>query len=183
MIDTKMTSIDSIPVSMFRAIRRFQQATEIHAKRLGRFGGLTPLQLLILQILAVEGEMTATQLAKWVCLSQATLSGVLDRLESRKLLQRRRDDQDRRKFWLHLEDSGHASLKKAPPLLPEYVIERFAALPDWERYSLLSALLRAADLFGAPDEEETYTGDSESAFQANSKNGMQFLNGERQRNQ
>ncbi len=37
--------------------------------------------------------------------------------------------------------------------MPEYVIERFAALPEWERHGLLAALLRAADLFGLPEED------------------------------
>lgn len=144
-----------IPTSLaiFRAIRRLQQAAEIHSKRLSRYGGLTPLQLLILHVLAVEGELTATQLAKLVSLSQASLSGVLDRLEGRGLLYRRRDEQDRRKSWLHLDPAGHEALAEAPPLLPEYVIERFAALPEWERHGLLAALLRAADLFGLPEED------------------------------
>lgn len=157
-----LVSIFPIPsryISIFRAPppRYFspslKQAAEIHSKRLSRYGGLTPLQLLILHVLAVEGELTATQLAKLVSLSQASLSGVLDRLEGRGLLYRRRDEQDRRKSWLHLDPAGHEALAEAPPLLPEYVIERFAALPEWERHGLLAALLRAADLFGLPEED------------------------------
>ncbi len=144
MVESNKTAADTYSLAIFRAIRRLQQAAEIHSKRLSRYGGLTPLQLLILHVLAVEGELTATQLAKLVSLSQASLSGVLDRLEGRGLLYRRRDEQDRRKSWLHLDPAGHEALAEAPPLLPEYVIERFAALPEWERHGLLAALLRAA---------------------------------------
>lgn len=153
MVESNKTAADTYSLAIFRAIRRLQQAAEIHSKRLSRYGGLTPLQLLILHVLAVEGELTATQLAKLVNLSQASLSGVLDRLEGRGLLYRRRDEQDRRKSWLHLDPAGHEALAEAPPLLPEYVIERFAALPEWERHGLLAALLRAADLFGLPEED------------------------------
>ncbi len=130
MVESNKTAADTYSLAIFRAIRRLQQAAEIHSKRLSRYGGLTPLQLLILHVLAVEGELTATQLAKLVSLSQASLSGVLDRLEGRGLLYRRRDEQDRRKSWLHLDPAGHEALAEAPPLLPEYVIERFAALPS-----------------------------------------------------
>ncbi|RUF46323.1 MarR family transcriptional regulator [Pseudomonas aeruginosa] len=144
MVESNKTAADTYSLAIFRAIRRLQQAAEIHSKRLSRYGGLTPLQLLILHVLAVEGELTATQLAKLVSLSQASLSG---------LLYRRRDEQDRRKSWLHLDPAGHEALAEAPPLLPEYVIERFAALPEWERHGLLAALLRAADLFGLPEED------------------------------
>lgn len=153
MVESNKTAADTYSLAIFRAICRLQQAAEIHSKRLSRYGGLTPLQLLILHVLAVEGELTATQLAKLVSLSQASLSGVLDRLEGRGLLYRRRDEQDRRKSWLHLDPAGHEALAEAPPLLPEYVIERFAALPEWERHGLLAALLRAADLFGLPEED------------------------------
>jgi DNA-binding MarR family transcriptional regulator len=154
MTETNKVLENSYAVSVFRALRRLQQAGEVHAKRLSRYGGLTPLQLLILQVLAVEKELTASQLARFVSLSPASLSGVLDRLESRGLITRRRDEQDRRRQWLLLEDSGYAALEEAPSLLPGHVRQRFAALPEWERHALLAALLRTAELFEAPEDEE-----------------------------
>ncbi len=154
MTETNKFLENSYAVSVFRALRRLQQAGEVHAKRLSRYGGLTPLQLLILQVLAVENELTASQLARFVSLSPASLSGVLDRLESRGLITRRRDEQDRRRQWLHLEAPGYAALEEAPSLLPGHVQQRFAALPEWERHALLAALLRAAELFETPEDEE-----------------------------
>ncbi|WP_423358872.1 MarR family winged helix-turn-helix transcriptional regulator [Pseudomonas citronellolis] len=154
MVERKNALEDAYALSMFQALRRLQQGSEVHAKRLSRFGGLTPLQLLILQVMLVEREITASRLAKRVSLSQASLSGVLDRLESRGLLARRRDEQDRRKQWLLLEDAGRDALQSAPPLLPEYVLARFAELPEWERHAVLAGLLRTAELFELPEEEE-----------------------------
>lgn len=145
---------EAYALSVFQALRRLQQGSEVHAKRLGRYGGLTPLQLLVLQVLDIEQEITASGLAKRVSLSQAALSGVLDRLESRGLLARRRDEKDRRKQWLLLEDAGRDALRTAPPLIPEYVMARFAELPEWERHAVLAGLLRAAELFELPEEEE-----------------------------
>ncbi|BAU75992.1 MarR family winged helix-turn-helix transcriptional regulator [Metapseudomonas furukawaii] len=145
---------DAYALAVFKGLRRLQQVTEVHAKRLARYGELTPVQLLILRILAGHGELTASQLAREVSLTQASLSGVLDRLESRGLLMRRRDERDRRKHWLVLAAAGREALEKAPPLLPEHVLERFAGLLEWERHALLAALLRAAELFDTPEEEE-----------------------------
>ncbi|WP_271407937.1 MarR family winged helix-turn-helix transcriptional regulator [Pseudomonas sp. Q1-7] len=145
---------DAYSLAVFKGLRRLQQATEVHAKRLARFGGLTPLQLLILRIMASQGELTASHLAREVSLTQASLSGVLDRLESRGLLNRRRDERDRRKHWLVLTDRGLEALAEAPSLLPEHVLARFAALAEWERHSLLAALLHAAELFDTPEEGE-----------------------------
>ncbi|MEA1605866.1 MarR family winged helix-turn-helix transcriptional regulator [Pseudomonas spirodelae] len=143
-IDLSSTSAFELP--LFQALRRLQQAGEVHAKRLSRFGGLTPMQLMILQVLAGEKRLTASDLSGRVSLTAATLSGMLDRLEERGLLQRQRDDQDRRKQWLLLSEPGRALLQQAPSLLPPEFVERFAGLQEWERHSLTAALLRAAQL-------------------------------------
>lgn len=145
------TALTALEPALFRALRRLQQASEVHAKRVARFGGLSPMQLMILQVLAGEARLTASTLSGRISLGTATLSGVLDRLEEQGLLMRQRDDQDRRRQWLLLSDAGRALLKDAPPLLPPELRRGFAALPEWERHSLTAALLRAAELCGDAD--------------------------------
>jgi DNA-binding MarR family transcriptional regulator len=123
-----LSSISAFELPLFQALRRLQQAGEVHAKRLSRFGGLTPMQLMILQVLAGEGRLTASDLSGRVSLTAATLSGLLDRLEERGLLQRLRDDQDRRRQWLLLSEQGRALLQQAPSLLPPEFVERFGVM-------------------------------------------------------
>ncbi|MCP8464714.1 MarR family winged helix-turn-helix transcriptional regulator [Pseudomonas sp. ZM23] len=151
MADSKSPTRNAHALSMLQALRRLQQAAEVHSKSLGRDGELTPLHLLILQVVELEGEITAGQLARHVALSQSSLSSALARLESRGLLSRRRDDDDRRKQWLSLEGEGQRALRNAPELLPEHALERFAGLPEWEQHAILAGLLRAAELFEAPE--------------------------------
>ena len=79
------------------------------------------------------------------------LAGLLDRLEERGLLQRQRDDQDRRRQWLLISDAGRELIQQAPSLMPPEFNQRFAVLADWERHSLTAALLRAAELCGEMD--------------------------------
>ncbi len=150
MADGKSSTRNAHALSMLQALRRLQQAADVHSKSLGRDGELTPLQLLILQVVALEGEITAGQLAGQVALSQSSLSGALARLESQRLLTRRRDPDDRRKQWLSLNDAGHEALRDGPELLPEHALERFAGLPEWEQHTILAGLLRAAELFETP---------------------------------
>lgn len=144
-------SVDGLDLPLFQALRRLQQDAEVHAKRLARFGGLTPMQRMILQVLASEGQQTASALSRRVSLTAATLSGQLDRLEERGLLLRRRDEADRRRQWLLITAAGLALLQEAPPLLPPEFRARFAALPEWERHAITAALLRAASLCGEVD--------------------------------
>jgi len=144
--------LEAFEMPLFQAMRRLQQDAEVHAKRLARClardGWLSPGQLMILQVLASEGQLTASDLSRRVSLTAATLSGQIDRLEERGLLQRQRDDQDRRRQWLLLSDNGRALLQQAPALLSPEFRARFAALPQWERHALTAALLRAAELCG-----------------------------------
>ncbi len=147
-IEIDLSSVSAFELPLFQALRRLQQAGEVHAKRVSKFGGLTPMHLLILQVLAGEKRLTASDLSGRVSLTAATLSGMLDRLEERGLLQRQRDDQDRRKQWLLLSEPGLALVQQAPSLLPPEFVARFAGLEEWERHSLTAALLRAAQLCG-----------------------------------
>ncbi|RFQ34078.1 MarR family winged helix-turn-helix transcriptional regulator [Pseudomonas sp. MT3] len=151
MADSKSSMRNAHALSMLQALRRLQQAADVHSKSLGRDGELTPLQLLILQVVELEGEITAGQLAGHVALSQSSLSSVLTRLESQRLLTRRRDSDDRRRHWLSLDAAGHEALRDGPELLPEHALERFAGLPEWEQHAILAGLLRAAELFETPD--------------------------------
>uniref|UniRef100_A4XWJ3 Transcriptional regulator, MarR family n=2 Tax=Ectopseudomonas TaxID=3236654 RepID=A4XWJ3_ECTM1 len=146
-----LSSVLAFEMPLFQALRRLQQAGEVHAKRLARFGGLTPMQLMVLQVLASEARLTASVLSNRVSLTAATLSGLLDRLEERGLLQRQRDDEDRRRQWLLISDAGRELIQQAPSLMPPEFNRGFAALADWERHSLTAALLRAAELCGEMD--------------------------------
>src|SRR5690606_32251755 len=94
------TDLSAFEPALFGAMRRLQQAGEVHAKRLARFGGLTPMQLMILGVMAGEGRMPASGLSRRGSLSAATLSGMLERLEGRGVLLRQRDAEDRRRQWL-----------------------------------------------------------------------------------
>ena len=59
-VEIDLSSVMAFEMPLFQALRRLQQAGEVHAKRLARFGGLTPMQLMILQVLASETRLTAS---------------------------------------------------------------------------------------------------------------------------
>lgn len=131
---------------LYLALRRLQRATEIHAKRLGRKSGLTPIQLLIMHGIQARGESTLGDLARSVSVSQATLSTIVDRLESRGLLARVRSLTDKRKVHLTLTEQGRSAIKAEPALLPADFLDRYDHLPDWEQLMLLASLQRVAGL-------------------------------------
>lgn len=133
------------------ALRQIQRKTESASRRLATTAGLTPSQLLVLQILSERGETSAGEISQQTQLKHATITSLVDKLETRGLLARRRCDQDRRFVWLSLLPAGEAIIKTAPDLLQDRFIERFDDLPDWHQSMLVSALERVAALLDAED--------------------------------
>ncbi|GGC92778.1 MarR family winged helix-turn-helix transcriptional regulator [Halopseudomonas salina] len=148
---------------LYLSLRRLQRASEIHAKRLGRHSGLTPIQLLIMHSIKAMGEGTLGDLAKRVSVSQATLSTIIDRLESRELLQRIRSKSDKRKVHLALTAKGVDAIQSEPALLPVEFLDRFGKLADWEQLMLLASLQRVAGLLEADQHGPAELFDSETA--------------------
>jgi DNA-binding MarR family transcriptional regulator len=131
------------------ALRQIMRAVDLHSKSLERSAGLTVPQLLILQALDGPEPRSVGELATTVSLSQATTTAVLDRLATKKLVERRRSESDRRRVLVGLTEAGRLKLAEAPSMLQESFVARFDALPSWEQKMLTAALERVADLLNA----------------------------------
>lgn len=133
------------------ALRRIQRMIELKARSLASIAGLTPSQLIVLQLLEEHGEQPATFIAKSARLTNATITSLIDKLEARGLVRRTRDALDRRRVQLALTDQGRATLRNAPDLLQDTFTQRFEALEGWEQAMLIAALERVAALLDAGD--------------------------------
>ena len=124
------------------ALRKIIRSIDMNSKKLVKRVGLTGPQLLILQEISRGVEITAGEIAKAVSLSQATVTGILERMEKRKLLTRQRSESDRRRIMVRITREGKEILKSAPPIMQEAFVERFGNLQEWEQSMILSALQR-----------------------------------------
>ncbi len=131
------------------AIRRIIQSIDLHSRYLVRQFGLTGPQLIILQEVSNLGEVSISEIAKAVSLGQATVTGILERLENRGLIKRRRSKSDKRMVLIQVTQACKQLLKKAPPPMQEHFIERFENLKDWEQAMILGSLQRIVDLMDA----------------------------------
>lgn len=131
------------------ALRRIIRATDLHSKRLFKTSGLTIPQVVVLQSIRDLGEVTTGQISTRVSLSQGTVTTILDRLESRGLIERYRSVADRRVVHARLTRQGHATLRKAPPLLHEQFANAFAALSVAKQERIIQTLQEIAGMMGA----------------------------------
>ena len=131
------------------ALRRIIRATDSHSKRLSKEFGLTTPQLLILLSIRELGDVTIRHISAEVNLSQATVTTIIDRLEDRGLVSRRRSQEDKRKVYTSLTGAGNKVLENAPAPIQEEFVNAFHELEDWEQSLMLSSLQRLASMMDA----------------------------------
>lgn len=133
------------------ALRQILRATEISSRALAKDCGLTPSQLILMQITEDTKNSTPSYLAKETSLSQATVTALIDKLEKRKLVKRRRDDGDKRRVYVDITDLGSRTLHQAPDSLQIRFESGFGKLESWEQSFLVAALERTASLLDAEE--------------------------------
>lgn len=148
--------------AVLTALRRIIRATDLHSKQLSREVGLTTPQVVVLQAVRDLGEVTTGQLSRRVSLSQGTVTTILDRLESRGLVERYRSAADRRIVHSRLTRRGRAVLRRAPPLLHERFTDAFRRLSPMRQNRILATLDEVAAMMGAAELDAAPLLDSQS---------------------
>ncbi len=139
----------SVENQIVAAIRRIIQAVELNSRRLVDTVGLTGPQLAVLREAARSGPMQVGALAKAVHLSQPTVTGVLNRLEKRGLVQRIRSQDDRRAVNVTVTEAGQELSANSPSLLQDSFHRQLVELQPWEQMMILSTLQRIAEMMDA----------------------------------
>ncbi len=133
------------------AMRKILRRTELNSKQLMRETGLTPSQLIFMQMLDTGEEQTAGYVASRMGITQATTTALLQKLESLGMIQKRRGEKDRRQVLLSLSEAGSKVLAIAPEGAHAQFHEQFQALQDWEQSMLIASLERVAAMLGEDD--------------------------------
>jgi DNA-binding MarR family transcriptional regulator len=89
------------------AVQRYQRSTQAFDDTVGRLLGLGPSDLRCLDWLA-DGPKTAGQLSKATGLRPAATTALIDRLVAKGLVERIRDDTDRRQVLVQMTEEGQA---------------------------------------------------------------------------
>jgi DNA-binding MarR family transcriptional regulator len=117
-----------------------------HRRRNGR--PLTPQMWGVLQHLAHAGPLTIGEAARHFRRAQSVVSGIVDGLERKGLIERMRDPRDRRRALVWLTDEGQRVMATERQVLShEHLQAALARLSARERRALvvgMEALVRAA---------------------------------------
>ncbi len=106
--------------------------------------GLRPRHLVALTVLREGGGSTQQALAATLEMDGTNIVGLLNELEAKQLIERRRSPEDRRRHLVEVTDAGAEQLAKAEFALSAAEDEVLGALDDSQRETLYSLLQQAA---------------------------------------
>ena len=105
-------------------------------------GALRPRHVIALKLLSEQGPVPQQALAEALSLDPSNVVGLLNELEDRELITRRRDPMDRRRHIVEVSDKGIDELDAASLRLGSIEDEMFSALSASERQTLHELLSR-----------------------------------------
>lgn len=135
-----------------RALRRILRAAEAASRSLSRATGMTAPQLAVMRILCERGEQSPKAIAQTVGVAQGTATALIDKLEQRGFVTRRRGEIDRRQILVAPTPAGSDAFDAAPDPLHVRVAHGLTRMEPWEQAMILSALERVALLMDASDD-------------------------------
>lgn len=123
------SGISTLCDDVLAQLRRIVRAMDVHSQQLRRKHALTAPQLVLLREVVKHEHIAIGTLARLASLSNATVTGIIDRLEQRGLVERVRNGQDRRQVLVSSTDTGKALAGQAPALFQEQFITALGGLP------------------------------------------------------
>ena len=129
-------------------IRRLhQQSAQVYLAQTQAAGfDLTSVQFAALDAIAQQPGTDQATLAATISFDRATIGGVIDRLESKGLVQRVVSAQDRRARRLHITPAGEQLLATCRPVVEALQAEILAPLSPAERATFLALAHKALGL-------------------------------------
>jgi DNA-binding MarR family transcriptional regulator len=110
-------------------LRRVFQVVNEHSKRAMRETGLTGPQLWAIKVIAGHGPIRVSDLARRLYLHNATVVGIIDRLEAQGLARRTRSQEDRRVVMVDLTEQGKDLVARAPEVAQGLLVAGLETIP------------------------------------------------------
>jgi len=130
---------------VLNSVRRLIRSYRLFSREVEKEYGITGAQLFVLQALdqGAPGQvLTINELADRSFTHQSTVSEVVARLKTKKLVVQRKSEEDLRKTFLSLSSTGKSLLKRAPRSPGAKLVEGLLELSPKERSQLASLLSR-----------------------------------------
>ena len=138
-----MDAVYTAPGYLFRRMQ--QIAVALFVEECRAFD-LTPVQYASLVAIHTHPGIDATRLSAVIAFDRSTLGSVIERLEAKKLIERKPSGDDKRVKLLHLTKAGAAVLREIMPSVERAQARMLQPLKPADRELLLKLLTQLVDL-------------------------------------
>lgn len=135
-------------LSILRKLGYFGYYLHVH------WGGRNGKQHILIELLAHDGQMTQRDLQEASCITSASLSEVVAKLEAEGLVTRERSEADRRQLSVTLTEAGTGRARELLESRLDFERRAFDCLAPEEREHLLETLDRVAERWEQIEEEK-----------------------------
>ena len=147
---------ESVIKEIVGSIRKLVRAVYLDAQKMSRQFGLTGQQSQVLRMLLNGGSMSSANLSRLMYVTPSNITGIIDRLERKGLVERIRKEGDRRVALITLTETGKALSGTIPDPIEKRLINELIDLDKDHVQFISMALNQILHLIDVKDVEETY---------------------------
>ncbi|NQT78050.1 MAG: MarR family transcriptional regulator [Bacteroidetes bacterium] len=124
-------------------IRKILRSLNLESKKIQKEQGVSIPQLMCLDYLGNLEDFRSTQvnIARYLNLNPSTMSGIVDRLESKGLVARLPNPKDKRTVFISLTSNGAKLLEASPQFLHKRLSKKLEKLPYPQIEQIKSSLI------------------------------------------
>jgi len=137
-------------------LRRVFKAIQLYSEQVQKEFGVTGPQLWALRIIYDEGQLSMGTLSEKMYLHMSTVSGIIDRLEKKRYVERNRDREDRRVIRISLTQGGKQIVQKAPEAAQGRLLHGLESLSKQQVLTIHSSFEKVVKLMEIRDVEATF---------------------------
>ena len=138
------------------SIRKLVRAVYLDSQKISRQFGLTGQQSQVLRLLLNGGSMSSADLSRLMYVTPSNMTGIIDRLERKGLVERIRKEGDRRVALINLTEAGKKLGKDIPDPIEKRLINELIDLDKDHVQFISMAMNQILDLIDVKDVEEAH---------------------------
>jgi DNA-binding MarR family transcriptional regulator len=146
---------------IMQSLRRIFKAIQDYSHEVSNKFGITGPQLWALKTISQNESLYLSELSKSMYLHPSTITGVIDRLEKKDLVERNRDQKDRRVIYVQLTPKGKRIVKKAPNPIQGKMIYGLGKLRKEQLNSICDSVKKLVEIMEAQNVKVTFFFDQE----------------------
>ncbi|CDQ41167.1 MULTISPECIES: MarR family winged helix-turn-helix transcriptional regulator [Virgibacillus] len=131
---------ENLSLKSFVVLMKASKAVQERIKKDISNYGMRTSEFTILETLYHKGKQTIRQISEGVLINTGSITYVIDKLETKGLLERQHCSEDRRVVYIHITDAGKALMDEIFPQHQQVIEELFVGIDEQQKQTLVDVL-------------------------------------------